>query len=209
MTEIIIDHINTSFLIKRLRELFNPYIISEGNETVLNFNNGVGEGTFTIITIDENKLNIHFRGKLSEDTDIKFYNSKQSAINFFYLQQGQMIVSNGKDSNDLVQDAVQQLIFSSDNNDVEAITLPANTYVEFNFLKLFDVSYLNSKNEAKDIKTFLKNGNTANYIKAPKSKIIDVKAPLLFSEKVGKQRIEDIEHGVRKLFEIQRTEIPQ
>lgn len=207
MTEIIIDHINTSFLIKRLKELFNPYIITEGNETVLNFNNTIGEGQFTIMTIDEDKLNIYFKGHLNKDTSIAFYNSKQSAINFFYLQQGHIVVSHNEEANKIEKNNIQQLIYSSDNNDVETITLPANTYVEFNFLKLFNVSYLNSKSDAINIETVLKNENKSTYIKAFKANLIDDNQPLLHSSKVADNRIKELEQHIRNLFNIQKNEI--
>ncbi len=207
MTEIIIDHINTNFLIKRLRELFNPYIISEGNETVLNFKNGVGEGTFTIITLDDDKLNIHFKGKFSSDTDIKFYNSKQSAINFFYLQKGDIVISHNSEANSVSENGIQQLIYSSDSNDVETITWPADTTVEFNFLKLFDFSYQNFESEVLDTDLLLNSENGTTYIKSGKSEYVDSDKPLIHSNNVAKSRKEDFEKNIRELFEIQKKEI--
>lgn len=207
MTEIIIDRINTNFLIKRLRELFNPYIISEGNETVLNFKNSYGEGTFTIITLDNDKLNIHFKGKFSEDTDIKFYNSKQSAINFFYLQNGHLLISHNDEDNPMAENGVQQLIYGSDSNDVETIKWSANVYVEFNFLKLFDFAYADHLNETIDTRLLLNGDNVTKYIKASGSKEIDSKSPLLQSTRVAENRKEDLEKNIRKIFDIQMQEI--
>jgi len=212
MTEIIIDKIQTEFLIKKLREIFKPYIISEHNETVLNFNNEVGEGTFSIVTLENDKLNIYFKGKLNQLLEIKFYNAKQPALNFIYLQRGNIHIKHGEAETCLIEGAAQQLIYSSTIKEEEIVSWPAEVEVEFNFLKVFDFPYLNSKlGELSSDIIFddIINATEKPFtdIRAEKSSAILENESLLNSDLVGEARIKDLEQKIKNIFNVQLKEL--
>ncbi len=213
MTEIIIDRLQTDYLIKRLREIFNPYIISDDTETVLNFKNEIGEGTFSIVTLDNDKLNIYFKGILYEPLDIKFYNAKQPALNFIYLQNGFISVKHDNEKTNLVRTSDQQLIYSSVIMQDEIISWPLEVLVEFNFLKVFDFSYLNSNpNDIPNkhmIDEVFKSYNSKPFedIVAKKSKSISEEEPLIKSDLVGSSRVRDLEEKIRYIFKTQMKEV--
>lgn len=212
MTEIIIDKVHTKFLVKKLKEVFNPIVLTDGIETTLTFNNYKGKGTFSIVTIDNSILNIHFSGVMYETFDVRFYNPSQNALNFIYLQRGSVRMKYGLTSTTLSDDSVQQLIYKSIMKDDEIVSWPLHVETEFNFIKLFDFAYQGTNGNVLDTSNsrVILDANLKPFkdVTAIRSRLIPYTDALLNSTGVGEERKQSLMESIKRLLELQVREIP-
>ena len=207
MTEIIIDKVHTKFLVKKLRDVFNPIVVTDDLETILTFDNDKGKGTFSIIALGNSILNIYFSGIVYETFDVRFYNPKQNALNFIYLQKGAIKIWHDNSQTELSNKNEQQLIYKSVLRDDEIISWTLNEVTEFNFIKLFDFSYqdnngliTNHYNTGVVLDTSLKSFNKMTSLR---SHLIPSDDVLIASDKVGKERSLELTEAIMRLLDIQ------
>ncbi|MFD1062184.1 hypothetical protein ACFQ1Q_02915 [Winogradskyella litorisediminis] len=206
MTDIIIDETQGGFLIKKLKDIFKPLVISEDIETDLVFDNDLGQGKFKILKLDRDILSLYFTGVMHQELKFKFLNTKLPVLNLIYLNKGKLSIEFNEAVYKLKENETQQFIYNSDIKEYEILTWPANTQIEFSFTKLFDFSYLNSKGLQERFKNSFENSKSLR-ITAPKNISVKSDSKLIDSKMVGKPRMKDLECQVYSLLNIQLEEI--
>jgi len=201
MKELHFSLLETKFLLRVFKLFFNPFVITNKNEIILNFDNERGKGSFLFFTQKNEFLNISFKGKLFEELSFKILDQAKT-IYAMYFSKGVSLITTNNNLLKIDSDYCNQIVFKNDCKIKTNISFPAKIQLEFNFMK---INNLDSKEESQLVFSHFLNNDVNSFTSHYPLPINN--GDVLYSDKVGDDRILDLKNQIVNLKKLHSKQL--
>jgi len=146
MREIVITSIRDEIILEQLNKCLRGTLTKTWGETILTFNNEIGDGVVRSISFDWGVSLLDCDVRFNEDVKIIFKASTIPPVEFVFISKGKFKYSadNLEEFVDLEQ--YQNIIISPKRYASKTFVFPPHEQVKVNFIRIFKKEYLSKKN---------------------------------------------------------------